>query len=233
MKKIVYSLIKIFNDEQHRDEFLNGSLYMNRLKYFKQHEEDGRNNRADIYEAVSGWFQPGVISIRIDGIEIPPEDIATPVVVQLNKYNDYNIFCMFSISNVKVDEINDNHIDDIKKAFLLDDAVCNLGEYAAIITNVSQFLERVEEAIKREHYSGGRGLVEYYEPSIYNGKFLGMEAVFKKQIQYSHQKEYRIAIERTQPGDDAYHLEIGNIHDICISAKTSEINSKFEIRRIA
>ena len=230
MGKVIYSFVKIFQDKQHREEFLNGSLYMNRLKFFKQFEEQSNNNRGDVNEAVSGWYQPGEISIRIGGYDIPSSDIAAPVVVQLNKFNHINIFCLFSLNNNGFEKVTEDSLGSFREHIKLGDEVVALGEFAVIVTHASKFLEKVQSAIKRERYAGRMGLVDYYEPGTYNGSFSDIEAVFKKQIQFYHQKEYRIAIDRGIFGDDAYRLEIGDIRDICKVIQTVQINSKVEVK---
>ena len=47
---MIFFLAKFFNDEQHAEQFLRGSLYANRLAYFRNLEGD--RNRADAYEGV-------------------------------------------------------------------------------------------------------------------------------------------------------------------------------------
>ena len=77
---MIFAFIKIFKEEQHRKEFLNGKLYMNRLGYFKSYKDECANNISDKYEATSLWWQPNCIkSISINELTIPTKDIAGPL----------------------------------------------------------------------------------------------------------------------------------------------------------
>jgi hypothetical protein len=229
MSTIIYSYIKVFREEEHRDDFINGKLFMNRLSVFKGYEDAKENNIGDRFEAVSGWYQPTHVSLEIAGIEVPSADISAPISVQMESHNNLNIFCMYAVHSNEVKHISEETIDDFREHMKISAEIENLGDYCAIVYNCTEFNTRTLDAIKKYRFSGSMGLVKYYDPETFSGNIEPDQAAFHKQLNFKHQKEYRIAIDRQQPGLDHFLLNIGNISDICITCKTSEINSMLEI----
>jgi hypothetical protein len=118
---------------------------------------------------------------------------------------------------------NDGQIsipDDCKK----------LGEYAVIVTNVNKFIERVKAAVSSNNYGLNAGLVEYYDPTIFNGFFSEVESIFRKRDEYKHQKEYRFSFDTGIAGNDLLILNIGDISDITMQCKVFDINTKLEVK---
>lgn len=58
MSKTIFFFVKVFTKKTHAEDFLRGTLYSNRLAFFKKLEEDTQANRSDRHEAVVGWYQP-------------------------------------------------------------------------------------------------------------------------------------------------------------------------------
>ena len=65
-KKIWY-FIKFFKKEDHTDQFIKGTLYLNRLSFFRSIEEDDNytDGRQDKTEAVAIWLQPHDLVIKV------------------------------------------------------------------------------------------------------------------------------------------------------------------------
>jgi len=80
----IWYFIKFFAEETHADQFIAGGMYMNTLSHFKQLESECDDGRPDATEAVSHWWQPNdiLMKLSVPGIgetEISNKDLAGPV----------------------------------------------------------------------------------------------------------------------------------------------------------
>lgn len=128
------------------------------------------------------------------------------------------------------DEISEETIEDFKKQISIPEECENLGEYGVIVTNVPEFIERVKAAVISNNYGLNAGLVEYYDPSSFNGSFSEVESIFRKRDEYKHQKEYRFSFDTGVAGNDPLILNIGDISDITMQCKVSDINAQLEVK---
>ena len=73
-------------------------------------------------------------------------------------------------------------------------------------------------------------MVEYYDPTRFNGSFSEVESIFRKREEYKHQKEYRFSFDTGIAGTDPLILNIGDISDITMQCKVCEINAQLEVK---
>lgn len=224
----LYALVRFFKTEAHRDSFLRGDLYMNRLKYFKAYEEEDVCNIGDKHEGTIGWFQPGQVKLKIQipetGEEFVIEDFAAPVVMGLNRHDDYHVYCMSAIH--VDDEARFETFEEMRSSMMLDVKKGDLGDYCSIV-DVSKFIGRLDKALKAEQKAGNgysRALVEYFDPDTFNGSFDENEAIFRKKNCFSHQKEYRICVDNGTSGDDPRVINMGDISDIVFNCSKADFH---------
>jgi hypothetical protein len=98
-RQMIPYLVKFFSLEAHADQFIAGSLFMNRLSHFKKLE--GRDDgRSDANEAVAMWWQPHDISITFSlfpHLNITGKDLAGPVSTSFDFHDHLHIFCMSAV----------------------------------------------------------------------------------------------------------------------------------------
>ena len=82
------------------------------------------------------------------------------------------------------------------------------GDSFVLFTNTPEFLSRVVAAAESRRLEGDCRLVRYYDETKYWGKI----GRFHKRSIYSHESEYRIALEAG--GQGPFRFEIGDLHDI-------------------
>ena len=228
---ILYAFVRFFKEEAHRDAFVRGDLYMNRLKFFKEYEEELISNVGDEHEGLYAWLQPDKMTMTIDhpvtGEEIVVKGIAGPVTMGYSVHDNYHVYCMSTYhcdntARFETFEAMQAHIAiDIQKG--------DLGEYCTIIDS-QKFLERLDRCLTLEVQAGsrvGRGLVEYFDPEIFSGFFDGDQAILKKKNCFSHQKEYRVFVYNGTAGDDSRMLSIGDLSDISINCRKNELDKCF------
>lgn len=221
-------MIKFFGKKQYAEDFIRGKIFFNRLSEFKKIESDDNSGRMDRYEGTVACYQPDCIRITLNGIEISSEDLAGPVYIRKNWLNHVNIFCIHTSHTGDLDLMNlsKDCVEDLRRSLLIPDECLELGEYAVVVQNVSEFLKRMDNVVKIKGYRYMRQLVKYYSPETFHGSFSDSEAIFQKQSKYSYQREYRFAIwdgsDRTGP----IILDIGDISDITIQLRANELNGE-------
>ena len=227
MTKWIFFLVKFFGDEAYVNNFVSGKIFSNRLSYFKRTEENGEFTRSDKHEGVIGWFQPDRRRIVLNGIDLTP-DLAGPVEIQRSWLENINVFCMYAAHNRDLDlgSVSSENIGVIRNYLKIDKDNFKFGEFAVVVKNVKEFINRIENAAKAKNYQIGRGLVKYYDPDIFSDFFSDGEAVFRKRDTYRHQQEYRFVIDSRTEGLNAITLDIGDISDITIRMKAVDINSE-------
>lgn len=224
----IFALVRFFKTEAHRDSFLRGDLFMNRLKFFKAYEEDEACNIGDKHEGTSGWYQPDQVKLTIQdpttGEDHIIQDFAGPILIGLDRHNDYHVYCMSAIHGD--DEAKFETFDELRSSMMLDVEKGDLGDYCSIV-DAGPFMARLDKALQIEEHAGnsyGRGLVEYFDPETFNGSFDEDEAIFRKKKCFSHQKEFRIFVYNGTSGDDHKVLSIGDLSDIAFNCPKADLN---------
>lgn len=228
MAKRILAFVRFFKEEAHRDMFVRGELYMNRLKTFKQYEEEAENNVGDKHEAVMHWLQPGDVTVSIGdpntGEMIVLEGIAAPVSVQNLVFDDYHVYCLFAVY-FEEDDLFET-LEDFAQKILPDGRLGDLGDYCSI-TDAVAFIDRLEKGFQSDTdacVDAGRGLVEYFDPDTFTGSFNGQEAIMRKKNCYAHQREYRFFTYNGSAGVDSRVLKIGDLSDITSTFHKSELS---------
>ncbi len=92
------------------------------------------------------------------------------------------VFCMYSVEATKK--------DDISKVQLSDDRLKKFGQYAVVITNVKEFINRVNSSLREFSYEA----IRYIDMKNPEGIF--SQAIFNpittKNRHFKHQQEFRI-----------------------------------------
>ncbi|NOQ63427.1 MAG: hypothetical protein GQ582_02805 [Methyloprofundus sp.] len=226
MKKTIFLLVKIFDNEDYAKQFINGNLYANTLAYFKAMEGDEVANRADKHEGTGSWHQPEKIQLILNGKDLTG-GLAGPISIQMHKHTQVNVFCMYAVHSGEFDHISNENLSAFTKQLELPDECEKLGQYAVVVTDVTQFIERIKIAINKKNYGLQATLVDYYDPNSFNGFFPEEKAIFMKRKEYSHQSEYRFAIDTGLGNDTPINLFIEDISDISILRATSDLR-KFQ-----
>jgi hypothetical protein len=98
--RTIWYLVKFCKEEKWADDFINGSLYLNRLSYFKKIEKSEDDDRFDKYEAVALWLQPRKTSIKFTShpeLDIHPKDLGGPVSGSFDHHNHLHLLCLYAI----------------------------------------------------------------------------------------------------------------------------------------
>jgi hypothetical protein len=207
-----YVLIKIGKRKNIEDAFNKGYLYFNTIECFREHEsaEIGDKN-----ENIDILYQGGDDGeLTIDDFPLTQGNGLINAIFDFpneqKKYSATHIFCcsLLEISNINIE----------KRTFEIPDEMNEFGDCVILIHNVPVFFDRIKKAIQK---FGAKkmyfGKIEYVDFRKYSGDI----GLFKKDLKYSHQKEFRIAFECENK--EACKLDVGNLKDI---ARIGYINNQ-------
>ena len=202
-EKIV-SLMKIVPCKKYADFFLDGNLYCNTVRYFRDHGYDEFEGAAFIHPE----------SLRFGALTIPKEDLAGPVIIKLDQVADLNIFCMFSwrVPQVGADKIL---IDLESQLGSITACIADFGPYTVVVKNTIEFFRRVELAVTQRgsgFLTSVRGVVRYFDPDTHQTDLSEpLKIPLFKQERFAHQKEYRFVLQAgRQPARPSHSAHRGH-----------------------
>ena len=226
---MIYFLTKFFKNKQYADEFAQGRIFANRLSTFKETQSGDMSGRMDRHEGTVAWLQPDRIIVTLNGHEIQSEDFAGPVLIQMNWLNYLNVVCLHAAHTGELELASlpkDSRVEAFRQKLLVPNECLALGEYAVVVQDVAEFVKRMHAAAQTNGYLFRCGLVKYYDPETYHGHFSDDEAPFRKQDQYSFQREFRFVIVNGSLEPKPITIDIGDISDIAMQLHASELNGE-------
>jgi hypothetical protein len=238
----IWYLVKFCSDEEYADQFINGKMYLNKLSYFKRLEQ-ADDGRPDEHEAIAFWWQPDdlVMNLAIPGIgatQITRKDLAAPVSMSYDRYDELYVFCMYAITTTGFEIIDgkieypESQSDELRKQLEIDERCTQFGRYA-VITPFKQFMDQVVASLRRQGYRFRAKLVEYYDDKIFHGKMENEDIPFRKQKRFSYQREFRVCVQpKIWGGSHALTLDIGSIRHITGKTDSTKLNSLLSIDSI-
>ena len=226
-KPTIFLLVKFFEKPTYAADFVSGRMFCNTVASFKKHEALEDSGRLDRNEGTIAWLQPGLGRLEINGIDLTP-GLAEPLQMQRSWLDYLHLFCMHAVHAGKFDlaNLSNETIEDFRQALLIPDRCGELGSHAVVVTNVREFVSRMETAIQLRRCQMWRDLVQYYDPTTFHGSFEDVQALFRKQRQDSYQREFRFVINTGLESGSPLWLNIGSIADITLRFDASELNGE-------
>ena len=231
-KKTIHFLVKVFEKKEYADDLLKGSLFVNRLSYFKKIEgSDGRGDKDE--GAIMLPIDRACITLEAtfgdtgetERFTIPQEDHYAPPIIRPQWFDHINVYCMYAIQGTSLKYITPNGVEDFRKQLELPEDVEKLGRHAVVIANVPEFIKRVKATGSRKEYKVCYKSVKYYDAEEGSPPLRSeVETIFTKRKEFEYQREFRIAIDTSTPGCAPITFDIGSIADIAYYTDTSDIN---------
>ena len=221
----IFFLVKFFENEEYADAFRKGRLFAHKLSYYRECE-GADDERADRSEGVFEFRQADRIQLEINGIDMTA-DLSGPIEVASNLSLNLNLFCMYAAHSGGLDLNRPVDLELLKARLMIPDKCLDLGPFAVVVKNVTEYFRRIDVAAKTQGYEVSRGLVGYYDPDTFHGHFPIADAPFRKHDRFAHQQEYRFAFDTN--ADGPIILDIGDIGDITLPMAPSEINEKISL----
>jgi hypothetical protein len=197
---VPYCLLKFSREETHLVDFVdNGRIYANTVEFFSNCDREC-DGMGDKFEMASSYHQSEGASVVLDGRRF---EIVEPFCVREGRAEYSHVFCLYALSDQSLDRVENGKVFDDKLWH-------EFGDYVVLIHDVKSFLRRIDSKLSERGFRGESGLVQYFCQDSYEGRV----GAFKKRNKYSHQEEFRVAIDRPGvkgPIDDLY---LGSLHDI-------------------
>ncbi|EPM4162337.1 hypothetical protein ACTJ5I_003359 [Yersinia enterocolitica] len=226
----IFAFVKLFENREYAESFVNGTLFMNTIRSFKEYKDESGELRGDKYEGIVALYQPEKLSeIKFGEITISALDLAAPIVMHENHLLDHNVFCIYSLNSRGHDTVSAETLSDFKRTLELHEACFGLGKFCVVILNASQFIERCTSAIKKKNFNGNLGLVDYFNEHEFHGHMPEDNLGFQKRSVFAHQREYRVKIDTNRALPSHYCLNIGDLSDIAIITTPKEFNEELEL----
>ncbi len=228
MPRTIFFLIKFFDNAEYAREFVHGRLHVKRLSWFKRHEGSDDSNRAgriDQNEGTVSWMQPGKGVLTLNDMIIRDAQIQ----IQKSWLDDLHVFCLHGAHSGDLNLAmlaRDNNVEVLRQQLLVPEECVSLGKYAVVVTDVGNFVGRVDTKLRSTGYRFNRRLVEYYDPDGFHGTFKDGESVFWKQKRFEFQREFRYAINTGTVGDGALNLDVGDLSDVTLCLNSMELNGE-------
>jgi hypothetical protein len=187
-----------------------GLLYMNNLPHFWKIEDECL--RGDPYDSVDRVEIGNHGTIQVKGtnnLDIPLKLTKWTLRVHPEEPERINIFCMFALRPAF-------------GSFPVDEKNFRFGEYALVLLDPQQFINRIHEKLKVLRIEHKANLVEYV-PNDFSGRL----GPFRKRETYRYQSEWRLVAYKG-PGCER-KIKIGSIDDISTIIASSEINGAIRI----
>lgn len=192
----IHALIKVGKKENIADLQEIGSIFMNKVGFFRDYEE--KQLRGDKDEGIKGIHQIARLEIlhpKTRQVLAYAEDSS-----QLKHRDGEERGYIYSLIAIMTqDNLETVRIDERNKEF---------GDSFVIICDVPEFIRRVEEEFKNLGYEYRYGPVQYYDQKEYSGEL----DIFCKQNYFKFQQEFRFFVKKNE--NDPLTLKIGSIEDI-------------------
>lgn len=222
----IFAFVKLFEKIEHAESFLQGKLYMNTIRSFKEYKDKNGELRGDNYEGIIAMYQPEKLkTVKLGDLEIPASEIASPIVIHGDDLLNHNVFCIYSLNSRGYDSISADNLLDFKRTLELHDSCFGLGNFCVVVTNASLFIERCRLAIVSKNYDGKLGLVDYFDEHEHHGAMDEENHGFQKRSLFSHQREYRVKIKTDNDVPSPYTLDIGSLSDIASIMTPEDFNN--------
>jgi len=181
-----------------------GLLHCRPLNYFKDIEDN--NLRGDKFETVVELIYIKNPLLQIKPASDPSAEYKsipiTKAQIVYYRTDDFgNLFCLHAINVLEKEEGEIFSIDKRNKKF---------GDHFLMITDTSEFIERLQKSLLENNLNYEHDLVKYFELAKYKGK----KTVFNKDMIYEYQKEFRLFIHNTT--NQIIEFKIGDLSDISV-----------------
>ena len=214
-------LVKFFEkEEEYARAFIKGELYLNPVKYFREHSDLGRQ------DADEGQPRVNIEKITLEGTDFPiAKDKPLPRFT-FEGIESVNILCFsnFKLENGYFGDLNldkaQRHLDEF-------------GRFLVAIQNIDMFKYSIFRACIKFNYYCIHDFVQYYDSSkgdnhmwmATRSSYEPLRILMPKDKKHEWQKEYRFVIDRQINTVSPLVLDIGNIEDFVLFLDIDKILS--------
>ncbi len=214
MTHTIKMFLKIGSQENIKDLYENGTIYMNTLQYFRQIEDN--ELRGDSYEGASEVINSLPGTFRIPGVD---RDFEYEKIHLKKSYEEVrgNIFSLYCISSKGFP----NPLD-----FKIDERIFRFGTHCLMIKNNKYFFERIVDELKKSGQKFNHSFVDYYEKETVCKEL----TIFDKPTEFEYQKEFRFFVDNDKL--EPIKLQIGSLKEYAEILESEQLSKMtLEIRK--
>ena len=236
MKLKVFHLLKFYSNRKYAEDFLDGKLHINTIRYFRDNGYDENEGTREVS------VKDAVFRIK----DANDEWVTIPNLISFNVQSeemlDLHAFCIYARHTGDVGpKITEQNLEEMKKQLRIDDEVIETyGNHTVVITDLDEFRSRFLNGVKGPQYRLRCGFVTYYDkddPPVGNDMFELMSSPFYKRRRFEKEREYRFVIHTDSvthkpsdsEADEPLCLNLGDMRDIAFYIDGREINDLTEV----
>ena len=219
-KKHFFLFIKFGEKKWIKKLFDEGELFLNTVDHFTKVEN---NEIGDTWEDVVQVDQIKNFKLEIGGHTVLTAPSGN---CQIHNPNiRQNLYCLWSMTEKYVlENMNKNDNSVIINTSNYNGFVDKGVACSVVITNLDEFIKRVERELKRNNLKYQMNRVSYYDENTYKG----IVTPFMKRKEFEKQMEFRIVVD--YPQNEPLIIHIGNMSDIASYFEDEmEFRQTFEI----
>lgn len=215
-----FSMLIKFQNYNRLADLQQGNIYMKKLQYFIDLEKETQDeNKGDKYEGKMIINDVNILAVDYETNKPFFNGTCSRISMDFG-YSQCPVFCMFlfDFRNCDIKDLGNNHLEltyqftELQKSKLK-----AFGDYALVITNGNEFLNRIKKAFIAAGVNFQHGKVLYYSGNkleVYQRCAMDEAATaFLKREKYDFQQEYRLVATDIDV-EDHWYLNIGSIKDI-------------------
>ena len=227
-KKALMLLLKAFRQENWAEEFLDGCLYCNTLRFYREWDDKRLRDEKEGVIVIPG---AKIDKSRIGEFELPKGSLSS--LSYRPRMMDYiHAFCMYCWAPPWVSE-KEVFLDKETQLGSIRTLEKHYGPYTVMLRDMAEFLRRLTAAV--EHPDSKvrwvKGDVVKYEPMLVlpSTPEETLRAAFHKDSRYVGEQEYRFAFLLDHKQQGAFRLNIGSIRDIAVRIRTRDVYDSISV----
>src|SRR5229473_551290 len=212
------SMLFKVGEPEHMQEFANGTLYCNSLRYFTD-PSNAAKLCFDANEELIGVYQREHIrELRIassgrEPIVIGASSLAAPI--RIGRKNDVRLFCMYAVHPGPWREVFDERkLPSFLNYITIKTRIVGFGLSVALVIDIPAFVKRVRAAADALDIHNSGGLVRYVDLKGTSGMFPERQLGRIKDKAYEDEREYRFIFSKPEGLDEPLRLNVGSLRDI-------------------
>jgi hypothetical protein len=166
--------------------------------------------------------------IEFAGHRIEPSELAGPHIIQGRDADLLNVLCLYAATPGPFEKVSAENLDGLREHLRVPGTCLTMGPITVLVAQPRFFIERFDEAVRRNGFGLERSLVTYFDPDSFSGSV--EHPAFMKKNEYAWQREYRFALDRNATKAQPYTFDIGPLADLCTIVETAKvIKEQFQV----
>ncbi|MFH1728679.1 MAG: hypothetical protein ABIA04_09705 [Pseudomonadota bacterium] len=157
MKDTILTLIKFGKKEHIESLQKEGKMFINTISYFRKYEGSNQNNVKYKNECLQNLYQSKDVQVFMNEKRI--NNLTGQVKMKIDCFDDYKLFCMYSLKTARYPDFN-------KEDIIVDKRNFEFGDYCLLLLEPKEFLNRVKFYRNQKEGSGLDNLQQNIYKSI-------------------------------------------------------------------